>query len=555
MNNQAFFTKNRSARTAICALLCIPLVAAVILAVKIDPNSVSADAVKSLTVTVNGTSSVFTDEASLSVYSDISKNAREIDASFRDFSEETPYEITFTESDGSTLTYSLYTLEDENDCIFKNSEGKFFMMDPECAKNLLVREEFSNVNQASYLPVATYERNGVSVTLSPSEYNWTYKALDGSDVVSNSSKSVKNPVFKLDGNGISALTFDREPDSVKILITKDGETVFDDVPENLAGALSYKSDTKLDVTVTAEWYELEGAEYHGTLTYRLNGLFDIEPTYSVVDDHALPKGDFTIIRMSDFNDGETLTVQNDLGIPEKVKVYDKSDENIKFAFVPLGASCEVGSHTLTLSTEDGNVQTINVSVKEPAKAFGSQTVIVTNETLQNAFTSAGFDEFSAKAAELTSASENAILWDGKFVYPTSSSSIVAGGTGYGMTRDIKSLYSSKYISDGMELAASAGSDVKASNSGKVVFAGELTLTGKTVIVDHGSGVLSYYGHLSEISTSVGQDVTTESVLGKAGSTGFACNSNGNNVTMVQFAISLGGVFIDPSSPCKYGINF
>ena len=124
-----------------------------------------------------------------------------------------------------------------------------------------------------------------------------------------------------------------------------------------------------------------------------------------------------------------------------------------------------------------------------------------------------------------------------------------------MTRDIKSLYSSKYTSDGMELAASAGSDVKASNSGKVVFAGELTLTGKTVIVDHGSGVLSYYGHLSEISTSVGQDVTTESVLGKAGSTGFACNSNGNNVTMVHFAISLGGVFIDPSSPCKYGINF
>ena len=124
-----------------------------------------------------------------------------------------------------------------------------------------------------------------------------------------------------------------------------------------------------------------------------------------------------------------------------------------------------------------------------------------------------------------------------------------------MSRDIKSLYSTVYTFDATELAASAGSEVKSANSGKVVFAGELTLTGNTVIVDHGSGVLSYYGHLSDIKATVGDSVTAETVIGTAGSTGFACNSGGNNVTMVYFGISVGGVFIDPSSPCRFGINF
>ena len=95
----------------------------------------------------------------------------------------------------------------------------------------------------------------------------------------------------------------------------------------------------------------------------------------------------------------------------------------------------------------------------------------------------------------------------------------------------------------------------AANSGKVIFADELTLTGKTVVVDHGSGVLSWYGHLSDISVNAGDSVTAETVLGAAGSTGFACNSAGNKVTMVYFGVSAGGVFIDPSSPCRFGINF
>ena len=555
LNNDTFFPKNKSARIAVSLLLCIPLIAAAILVKKIDPNAVERNAVQSLTVSINGSSNTFTDEQSLSVYSDITKNATEIDAAFRNFDEETPYEITFTESDGSTVSYSLYMLEDENDCIYKTSEGRYFMMDPENAKNLLVRSEFGDVNQASFLPVLTYERSGKQITLKSGTYNWKYKALDGSDVEANSDRNVSNPVVKFNSSDVGNFVFDREPDSIKITVTNGEKTEFDGTPENLAEAFSYKSDTKLDMTLVAEWYELEDSQYSGTLTYKLSALYDIDPTYSVVDDHALPKGDFTILRISDFNDGESLNIDNDLGVPTPAKVYDKTDEGIKFAFVPLFAASTVGTHTLTLSTEDGNVQTVDVSVKEPSRTFGSQTVIVTDETLQSAFTSDGFEQWKNTLSELSAKSENSQLWTGKFAYPTKSSDTVSGGFKYGTSVDVKSLYSTAYTFDGTELAVSAGSQVTAANSGKVIFADELTLTGKTVGVDHGSGVLSWYGHLSDISVNAGDSVTAETVLGSAGSTGFACNSAGNKVTMVYFGVSLGGVFIDPSSPCRFGINF
>ncbi len=557
MNNDRFFPKNNSARAAISLLLCVPLVAAAFLASRIDPNVVQEAAVQTLSVSSGTTVNTFSDQASLAIYADITKNAREIDASFRDFSLETPYEITFTESDGSEVTYSLYMLEDENDCIYKTAEDKYFMMDPESAKALLVRPEFTDVNSASFLPVLKFNRSGKELTLTPSSYDWRYKALDGSDVTTSSAKPAENPVIKFDSADIGAFTFDTQPDSMKVVLTNGSETLFDDVYENLPSVLSYRSDTKLKMTLTAEWYDIEGdADYSGTLKYELDALYDVKPTYSVVDDdRALPKGDFSILRISDFNDNELIEIENDIGIPSPAKVYDKADENIKFVFLPLMNTAENGKHTFTLKTEDGDVQTQQISVKDPRQAFGKKTIIVTDTDLQSAFTSEGFEEWSKTIEDARSASENAQLWEGKFKYPTGSAQVVAGGIKYGTELDIKSIYSKAYNFDGVQLAAKSGDDVKSSNSGKVVYAGELKLTGKTVLVDHGSGVITCYGNLSEINAVVGDAVTAESVIGKAGSTGFACNNAGNKVSMVYYAVNLGGVFIDPSSPCRFGIKF
>lgn len=72
---------------------------------------------------------------------------------------------------------------------------------------------------------------------------------------------------------------------------------------------------------------------------------------------------------------------------------------------------------------------------------------------------------------------------------------------------------------GIDFRAAVGVPIKTVNSGRVVLAEDLFFSGKTVIVDHGLGVLSFYGHLSKIQVAVGDMVPKSFVIGLAGKTG------------------------------------
>jgi murein DD-endopeptidase MepM/ murein hydrolase activator NlpD len=64
-----------------------------------------------------------------------------------------------------------------------------------------------------------------------------------------------------------------------------------------------------------------------------------------------------------------------------------------------------------------------------------------------------------------------------------------------------------------------GQPIKASNAGLVALASDLYMGGKTVILDHGLGVFSSYGHLSELRVKRGEKVRKGQVVGLCGSTG------------------------------------
>lgn len=66
-----------------------------------------------------------------------------------------------------------------------------------------------------------------------------------------------------------------------------------------------------------------------------------------------------------------------------------------------------------------------------------------------------------------------------------------------------------------------GASIVAANSGTVIMARTCGGYGNCVVVDHGNGVTTLYGHLSSISVSKGQNVSRGQVIGKAGSTGFS----------------------------------
>ena len=91
---------------------------------------------------------------------------------------------------------------------------------------------------------------------------------------------------------------------------------------------------------------------------------------------------------------------------------------------------------------------------------------------------------------------------------------------------------------GTDIAAPPGTPVRTTNHGTVVMS-ELTLVrGNLVVVDHGGGILSCYGHLSERTVAVGQMVRRGDVVGRVGSTGLSSGPH------LHWELSVAGVLVD-----------
>lgn len=91
----------------------------------------------------------------------------------------------------------------------------------------------------------------------------------------------------------------------------------------------------------------------------------------------------------------------------------------------------------------------------------------------------------------------------------------------------------------IDIAAPAGTPVKAAAGGIVVTSGRMGGLGNVVIVDHGGGTISEYGHLSELIAQRGQRVEQGQVIGKVGSTGISTGAH------LDYRVKTGGRYVDP----------
>jgi murein DD-endopeptidase MepM/ murein hydrolase activator NlpD len=92
---------------------------------------------------------------------------------------------------------------------------------------------------------------------------------------------------------------------------------------------------------------------------------------------------------------------------------------------------------------------------------------------------------------------------------------------------------------GVDLASLANSPVEAANRGRVVYADRLGIYGLTVVLDHGQGLTSLYGHLSKINVSVGQEVAKGDPVGLTGATGLAGGDH------LHFSVMVNGIYVNP----------
>jgi murein DD-endopeptidase MepM/ murein hydrolase activator NlpD len=138
-------------------------------------------------------------------------------------------------------------------------------------------------------------------------------------------------------------------------------------------------------------------------------------------------------------------------------------------------------------------------------------------------------------ADLRLKTEPKVLWSGPFFRLGKVESFFADQRTY--------LYNGKKVDQqmhlGFDLSDVQAAPVKAANSGRVVFAANLGIYGNCVVVDHGYGLQSIYGHLRQIDVKVGDSVQKEQVLGRSGETGLAGGDH------LHFSLQVDGVQVQP----------
>ncbi len=148
---------------------------------------------------------------------------------------------------------------------------------------------------------------------------------------------------------------------------------------------------------------------------------------------------------------------------------------------------------------------------------------------------------AAKIASFAKESAPEILWRGVVFHPFGNNAVESA-----FADQRTYIYNGKEVDQqvhlGFDLASFTNVKIVAANRGKVVFADELGIYGNCVIIDHGMGVQSLYGHLSSIGVKAGQMVEKEQEIGRSGMTGLAGGDhlhftmlvNGNMVNPVEW---------------------
>jgi murein DD-endopeptidase MepM/ murein hydrolase activator NlpD len=92
---------------------------------------------------------------------------------------------------------------------------------------------------------------------------------------------------------------------------------------------------------------------------------------------------------------------------------------------------------------------------------------------------------------------------------------------------------------GIDIGVPTGTPIKAAAAGKVIYCGWMSGYGNLVMIDHGGGIATLYGHQSRIASSCDEDVAQGQIIGYTGCTGFCTGPH------LHFEVRVNGTPVDP----------
>ena len=423
-------------------------------------------------------------------------------------------------------TYDIYitNMMTRSAYIHDTKTNKLYKMDPSAFVAFLSREEVSEFAYIYDEPCEmTLSRSDLSFTGKAAVCDWNYITADGTY------KKVKE--LPESGNIYGEALWSSEDFKVEVpygatslkarVYTEDNEIIFEG--ELSDGTLpSADCDGTIYYEITAIWNVNITKDFYGTAKY----IFVIEndvPVSVIAESPWVYQGEFIRLFAENANDGDVFTANcPELG-------YEGTffnTENGIISLLPIPCDAEPGIYTVNLS-ENGNSRSIEIEIREQSFEKG------TSEMSEN-ISAEDEAELENKLSPFRTYNSATNYVGGTFTAPVEGKVTMS----FGLHR-----YSddgtSFEIHNGQDIAADGNPAIKAAQGGNVVFSGETAVTGKTVIIDHGMNILSYYFHMKNTSVEVGQLVAQGDKIGNMGQTGI---TNGDHL---HYTVMINGVATNP----------
>lgn len=204
-----------------------------------------------------------------------------------------------------------------------------------------------------------------------------------------------------------------------------------------------------------------------------------------------------------------------------------------FAVVGIALDTNPGTERLRVEDKGGTARTISFEVRD--RAYPEQRITLENERMVNPYQ----DDLDRIRRESVRIREALTGWRDEdspalaFRLPVQAPQSSA----FGLRR---------YFNDqprkphsGIDLAADAGTPIRAPAGGVIADAGDFFFNGNTVFIDHGQGLVTMYCHLAEIAVSPGDRVHSGETIGSVGATGRVTGPH------LHWSVSLNGNMVDP----------
>ncbi len=316
---------------------------------------------------------------------------------------------------------------------------------------------------------------------------------------------------------------DPMPDNASLQVTDPtGITVFDGTLA--AGRLPvFQYNGLYEYRLSLSWQD-EDQPYRGQYDASFLVYIELPPIFEMPD--KIVQGELAVFYARHIPQGMRPVFE--LEIDRRMQFFPHEDGYV--TYLPTHYGTAPGEYRLAYGLEGQPLKESTLVVLP--RNFHIQHLRVDAGIVASTRNEAAYEQFSRYFPKARETSADIRYYDQSFILPVSGRLT----TEFGQTRFVNNAPTS-YRHSGLDIAAPTGTPVLATNDGRVTLSMELTLTGNTVVLDHGQGLFSVYYHMHALLVEEGQRVERGETIGTVGSTGFSTGPH-LHFTMSYYAHNL-----------------